>query len=503
MLPDMTDRPNRVKHVVVAGGGIVGWSAAATIRKRLPGLSVTVVALPPPPDALADRMSGTLPSIIDFHADLGIDEAHVVARTGSGFRLGSYINGWAEGMPPYFNGYGEHGRQLGTAPFHQFWLREANGARADFTAFSPSAAIALSGRFAHPPSDPTSPIPPFGYGLQLNSPAYRDYMRAYALHLGATERSVPIRAVRRRGDGFIEAVALADGSAIAGDLFIDCTGPSALLGAEQDKFEEWSQWLPCDRLLLAEAPPPAEFAPFDTVTALPAGWRWQAASPARTSHGLAYSSAHLSDGKAERILRGATGVSAIDAPVKLRSGRRTEPWVRNCVAIGDSAVALEPLESVNLHLAHSALDRLVAMLPDRDCAPVELAEYNRQSAAEADRVRDFLVLHYHLAHLPKQPFWREVAAVQPPASLAHTLELFRERGTLPFYEEETFARDSWLAVLFGQGVRPRRTDPLTDAVPPELAARAMTRMRETIAAIVPTLPTHTAYVRDIARRASR
>ena len=501
----MTSRSDRIRHVVVAGGGIVGWTAAATIRKRLPGLSVTVVAIPSPPDALADRMSGTLPSITDFHADIGLSEPPLVAATASGFRLGTRFEGWAEGLPPYFHGYGEHGRQLGPAAFHQIWLKRSASSETSFVDYSPGAALALAGRFVHPEVDPASPLSAFGYGLQLDPTAYRNYIRAYALQLGAAERGGAIRGLRLRpSDGFIEAVMLDDGSDVGGDLFLDCTGPASLLRtSDDDPFDSWNHWLLCDRLLLAEGPAPAEVAPFDTAIAMPAAWRWQAPSPTRTAHGLAYSSAHLSDGKAERVLRGATGLSPAHPPVKLHPGRRREPWLRNCVAIGDSAVAVEPLESVNLHLAHSAIDRLLSMMPGRDCAPVELNEYNRQSAAEADRVRDFLILHYLTAKRPKQDFWRAASAVEPPASLSHTLELFRERGTLPFFEEETFSRDSWLAVLIGQGVRPRRTDPLADSIPAEVADRSMARMRASIAAIVPTLPTHTAYVRELTRRASR
>ena len=501
----MAERSDRIRQVVVAGGGIVAWTAAATVRKRLPGLSVTVIPTPIPPDALADRMSGTLPSITDFHADIGLSESRVMAATASGFRLGTQFHDWADGLPPYFHGYGEHGRQLGPAAFHQIWLKRTPSAGGSLSDYSPAAALALAGRFVHPQADSASPLSAFGYGLQLDPAAYRDFMRAYALQLGALERAGTIRGLRLRpSDGFIEAVMLEDGSEIAGDLFLDCTGPAALLRTSgDDRFETWDHWLPCDRLLLAQGPAPADVAPFDTATAMAAGWRWEAPSPARTLHGLAYSSAHLSDGKAERVLRGASALSPDCPPVRLRPGRRREPWLRNCVAIGDSAVAIDPLESVNLHLAHSALDRLVSMMPGRDCAPVELDEFNRQSAAEAERVRDFLILHYVTAKRPKQEFWRAAAAVEPPASLTHTLELFRERGTLPFFEEETFARDSWLAVLIGQGVRPRRTDPIADSVAPEAADRAMARMRASIAAIVPTLPTHSAYVRDLTRRASR
>src|SRR4029079_6425022 len=128
----------------------------------------------------------------------------------------------------------------------------------------------------------------------------------------------------------------------------------------------------------------------------------------------------------------------------------------------------------NLHLAHSEIDRIVAMMPDRDCGAVELWDYNRQCESEANRMRDFIALHCMVSSRP-EPFWQAAAAAEPPPSLAHTLSLFRERGRLPIYEEETFARDSWLAVLLGQGVLPERTDPLIETVPPIQADQAMAK----------------------------
>jgi len=77
------------------------------------------------------------------------------------------------------------------------------------------------------------------------------------------------------------------------------------------------------------------------------------------------------------------------------------------------------------------------------------------------------------------------------------MSLFGERGRLPFYEDETFSRDSWLAVLIGQGVIPRRTDPLIDTMPPEQSDRAMAKMRDSLAAIVSTLPAYSAFLRTL------
>ena len=484
----MTIKAGPVRSVVIAGGGIVGWSAAAMLRKRIPSLAVTIVPLPPPEDALADRIASTLPSIVNWHDDLGLTEADTVVRAGSGFRLGTLFEGWNASLPGYVHAYGEYGRPFGTASFHQHWARAAlAGDAAPFDAHAPAAALARAGRFVPPTGEPGTPLAGFAYGLTLTPARYHHLIRAYALHLGAVERPGALARVRVGGDdGFVEALEMEGGGALDADLFVDATGPRALLrSALGMRLEEWRRWLPCDRVALAETAAPMEPPVLDTVTATASGWRWRSASPVTGSEGHVFSAAHS------------------DAPgFALEQGRVSQPWLKNCVAIGDAAMRVEPLEWTNLHLAHSAIDRLVAMMPDRSFNPVELWDYNRQAAAEADRVRDFLALHYIASDRP-EPFWRDAAAAEPPPSLAHTLTLFRERGRLPFHEEETFARDSWLAVLLGQGLLPRATDPLIDTVPPGESAAAMARMRSAIEALVPGVPTHAATLANLMRQPAR
>ncbi|MEO7688294.1 MAG: tryptophan halogenase family protein [Sphingomonas sp.] len=487
-----------IRSVIVAGGGMVAWGCAAALRRKLPAIEVTVIPLAVAAGALADRIASTLPSVLDFHQDIGLEDSDPVLRAGCGFRAGTLFEGWLDGRDDYAHVYDRYGQQFGTTSFHNHWVRAAKkGGAAPFDAYAPAAAMARAGRFLLPEHRPAgSPLSEFGFGLALDVDHYTAMLRAYARHIGARERPAAITGVQLRAeDGFIAGLTLDDGSMITADLFVDCTGPAALLRSELDQsFEDWGQWLACDRVLMADAAA-TEGQPLDHAIAHAAGWRWTATNPARTSHGLVYASTHLTDARAARTLRGFAGIEP-GAPIALRQGRRPQPWLRNCVAIGDAAITLEPLEWTNLHLAHNFIDRLVAMLPDRDCAAVELWDFNRQCAAETDRVRDFMVLHY-VASRRADPFWRDLRAVAPPASLAHTMSLFGDRGRLPFYEDETFSRDSWLAVLIGQGVIPRRTDPLIDSVPPEQSDRAMAAMRESLAAIVSTLPIYSTFLRTL------
>jgi tryptophan halogenase len=429
-----------IKRVAVVGGGITAWSAAAALKRRIASLEVTIVSSPPPPDALADHIVNTLPSIGEFHSDIGLSDEDTIVRARSGLRLGTTFKGWAEGMPDYVHAYGSYGAPVGGVAFHQLWLRDHRPRGRQFDAFAPAPPAA-------------------GYGLRLTIDTYRQLMRDYAHHLGVVERPGEVSdAILTATDGLIEAVVLRDGAQIGADLFVDCTGPQATVHSKVAKgFEDWGRWLLCDRVAFGAGPPEPAQQPLDDVTATDTGWSWRSTAPAATAIGRVTSSAHG---------------AAPDGAISIRQGRVSEPWVRNCVAIGDAAVAVEPLEWTNLHLAHSQIDRLVSMMPDAEFAAVELTEYNRQCNSEADRIRDFLCLHYATAHRPGR-FWQDASNVEPPSSLAHTLAMFAERGRLPYYEEETFARDSWLAVLLGQGFLPRRIDPLADSVTPEQAERAL------------------------------
>jgi len=492
----VSSRP--ISSIAIAGGGIVAWSAAAAVRRRLPSIRVTVIDLPVPGNALADRLGCTLPSIVDFHQDLGLRDADTVLRAGSGFRLGTRFDGWSGYRSEFVHAYGEYGQTLAGSAFHQHWLRaEHLGEAAPFDDYSTGAAIALAGHFLPSEHTRASRIANYAYGLHIQPLRYREMMRAFALHLGAEERSGPISEVILRDDGFIEALDLADGGEIRADLFIDAGGPAALVRTQLDgRREDWARHLIVDQLIISDQTrPPVDSPALDHVKALDRGWTWEASSPAHVSRGLAYSSEHLGHDQARDLID--NGEQVVLAP-----GRLTDPWVRNCVAIGDAAVAIEPLEWTNLHLAHSAIDRIVTMMPDVDCNPVELWDYNRQANAEADRARDFVMLHYAGPNR-REPFWRDAASRPLPTTLEHSLQQWRERGRLPFHEEETFSRDSWAAVLIGQGIFPRRIDPLLTSVPKNESARAMENLRSAIMGVVAQTSQQSAYLRNLALQESR
>ena len=133
----------RMRDVLVVGGGLLGWSAASALRRKIPALRITVLPLPPPADALAERLSSTLPSIVEFHRDIGMSDGDALLRANCGFRLGTEFQHWDGPLPSYVHAYDRYGQAFGTASFHIHWVRLAQaGSTPPFDHYSPAAAMA-------------------------------------------------------------------------------------------------------------------------------------------------------------------------------------------------------------------------------------------------------------------------------------------------------------------------------------------------------------------------
>jgi tryptophan halogenase len=167
------------------------------------------------------------------------------------------------------------------------------------------------------------------------------------------------------------------------------------------------------------------------------------------------------------------------------------------VSIGLAAGFLEPLESTSIHLIQLAIGYLVELFPDRGFDPVNETEFNRIMAIEYERVRDFIILHYHSTEREDTPFWNYCRTMQVPDSLAYRLELFRERGVVAQYREGMFLDASWLAVFLGQHVVPRHYDPSSDRLLEGELEHCLAGIRGEYARAAATMPPHDVFLRQI------
>jgi tryptophan halogenase len=276
----------------------------------------------------------------------------------------------------------------------------------------------------------------------------------------------------------VESVTLETGETVPGDLFIDCSGFRGLLIEQtlQSGFEDWSAYLPCDRAVARACERVAPPLPYTRATAKSAGWQWRIPLQSRTGNGHVYCCEFISDEEAlESLNRDLDGpVTSEPNFLKFKAGVRKSPWNRNVVAIGLSSGFLEPLESTSIHLIQSAIARLMENFPDKTFNQPDIDYYNRRTQLEYEQVRDFIVLHYCATQRDDSPFWNYCRTMQIPQTLADRLAVYSENARLYRHDNELFDETSWLAVLHGQNIRPKRYHPIADIMP---AAELETRMK--------------------------
>ena len=486
-----------LRRIVIVGGGTAGWVAAAMLARFVPGATrIELVES----DAIGTVGVGeaTIPQIRLLTAGLGLDEDALLRDTRGTIKLGIEFVDWLRPGHRYMHAFGPVGRGHGVTPFHHHWLRgRALGVADDLGAYKPTEAAARAGRFARPPQAPANLAPNLAYAYHLDASRLAGFLRRGAEAAGVARTEGCVVGVKRGEDGDIAAVTLDGDREVAGDFFLDCSGFRSLLlgGALGVPYEDWIRWLPCDRAVALPSAARGDPDPFTRATARAAGWQWRIPLQHRTGNGYVYSSAHVSDDEAAAtLLAHLDGEPLGDPrPIAFTAGKRDRFWERNVVALGLASGFLEPLESTAIHMVQSAMARLLALFPSRRGDPAARDAYNRQTHFEYDRIRDFLVLHYHATERTGA-FWKACRAAPPPEGLAEKLRQFSAGGRIVVDPDELFTEPGWLQVMVGQGIEPAVWSPLAEAMETDDLARFLAAIRDTIAAQVRRLPPYPAHL---------
>jgi len=492
---------NPIRRLVIVGGGTAGWMAAAAISRIMGGTGLRIELVESEEIGTVGVGEATIPQINLFNAMLGINEADFVRATNGTYKLGIEFRDWTHIGHRYVHPFGFYGINMMGVEFHHHWLKGRGlGDTTPLDDYSLSIVAALKGRFEHPrPDQPNSPLSQIAYAFQFDAGLYARFLRHMAEANGVVRTEGKIVEVLQNGEtGHVEAVRLESGVRVEGDFFIDCSGFRGLL-IEQTLnagFEDWGEWLPCDRAIAVPCELGGDRNPLTRSTARPAGWQWRIPLQHRIGNGHVYSSAHMSDDEAAAILLADLDGPALAEPRQLRfqAGHRRKVWDKNVVALGLASGFLEPLESTSIHLVQTGIARLMTLFPTRDIKAVEIDRYNAQTAREYVDIRDFLVLHYKATRRDDSAFWDYCRTLPPPPGLAAKLDMFRANGRIFREHEELFTETSWLSVMVGQGIEAGAYHPAADLLPDAETLTRLTHIREVIDATADALPTQGAFL---------
>ena len=490
----------RLRQIVIVGGGTAGWMTAAALARFLSEDYCSVRLIESEDIPSVGVGEATIPQIQVYNRTLGLDENEFIRRTQGTFKLGIEFVNWGAIGDSYIHAFGEVGNDMEALQFYHYWWKlRQQGKVPDIGQYSLNARAAPHARFMRSVNAGNSPLSNIVYAFQFDAGLYARMLREYAEARGIKRTQGKVEHTRlRASDGFIESVVLESGEVIEGDLFIDCSGFRGLL-IEQELgagWEDWTHWLPCNRAWAVPCERTEPLLPFTRSTAHTAGWQWRIPLQHRTGNGHVFCDEFLGADEARSVLMNNLDGKPLAEPrlLQFTTGKRHEFWHKNCVAMGLSSGFMEPLESTSIHLIQSSIARLMALFPNREFNPYDIAMFNQQTHFEYDRIRDFIILHYKATERTDSGFWNYCRNMAIPESLQQKIDQFKANGQIHRVNQELFSEISWLEVFHGQRIHPARYHPLVDRVPEKELERRVAKIEEVVSRSVELMPTQAEFI---------
>lgn len=483
----------QIKNVVIAGGGTAGWMAAAALSKLI-GKPIKITLVESDEIGTVGVGEATIPPLKTFHKLLGINEQEMMRRTQATFKLGIQFEHWGAQGDEYIHSFGITGKECWAGEFHHFWLHGLrNGHNQPFGDYCFELQAAKQKKFA------LSEQLPINYAYHFDATKYAQYLREFSENLGVIRQEGKIaKVIKHPESGHIQQLILADGSHVAGDLFIDCTGFKGLLieQALHTGYEDWSHVLPCDSAIAVQTAAVETPRPYTRSIARDGGWQWRIPLQNRVGNGLVYCSKYVSDEQAKATLLDNIEGELLNEPriIKFKTGRRRKGWNKNCIALGLASGFIEPLESTSIHLIMSGIIRLLRLFPFEGINESIIKEYNSKLDSEINAVKDFIILHYKATERNDSEFWNYCRQMEVPESLAHKIQLFKDSGRVFLDDGDIFRVDSWTQVMLGQRIMPTQYHQVANIMNDKELDHFLNSLRHSIAQAVDKLPSHQSFV---------
>ncbi|MBK8188112.1 MAG: tryptophan 7-halogenase [Cellvibrio sp.] len=493
------DKP--IKKVAVVGRDADAWLAALILRLSFLKAEnpIEIVLIELPSKLHPHEFYSVLPSHQVLHKVMGLRES-VVFKTAGQCSLGQRFFNWSGESTSFFHGYDTHGVPVNNIEFLHYWVKARKHMQLELPLedFSFVVEAAKQGKFPSL-SDSAAQVSNATYGYHLNALPYISAIAKEAIGLGVVHKIGELKSLDQI-DGNISCLHLSDGSQVQADLYIDASGEDAILISQleaADNFESWGQWLPCDKKITASLPPLSPMPGFAQIVAFQQGWIGYFPLLNRTALTAIYSSEYAT---AEQIINKVNKVSKASLKAEsvvqstIKTGARKKSWIGNCVAIGESAASIEPLDATQLHILHLSMLFLRRLFPNSGDLKLEADLYNEKMQSHLTNIRDFLVAHYKLNQRHGEPLWDAQRNMQIPQSLEEKISLFSSRGMVAMCEDETFLEENWASILIGHGIMPETYDPLVEKVSRPDQVKHFQKILQYIAAEVAAMPSMQSHI---------
>ena len=455
-------------QLLVFGNTLAASMTLLALSKALPK-NIKLLWVKPDKPCSSDLLYGGIssPDAYQFNLQHDVTEPQIILETDTTFTFGSRFNRWGDNDRTWMQCFHLPFAASSGVELHHFMTRH-KAALGDFLI---STQAAIKGTFAHPPTDNTkSPLSRAEYGYHFDP---TQWSSIFANKIDKSRINIinnEITSVKHNQDN-IEYVQLGDGTKLEADIYIDCSGTSSqLLARLNNDFA-------CQRTvyLSSEIQPCAQTGPaYRSITGTKHGW--QSVTPLREHNHVV----SLSESCFEADLA--------DGPADYQTfalGHRNKAWHGNCVGIGHSAYALEPISPAPYILLKNDIERLLELIPVNHEVQIERQEYNRRFQDD--------VTHAELFHCALYAEQRDVG-FDSSEKLHRKLTQYLHRGILASYDFEPFNQQDWAILHAGLGRVPKHYDRMAEQVDFEKMQANLDSMRTGIAHLASSMPAHHIYL---------
>jgi flavin-dependent dehydrogenase len=490
-----------IKNIVIVGGGSAGWLTACVLAAELDldksDFTITLVESSDiNPIGVGE---GTWPTMRATLKKIGISESEFIINCDASFKQGSQFINWQGNTstnPVYAQDSYIHPftlpsefQSINLAPHWQKHSEQVNFS----DAVSSQSVLSKLGKA---PKLITSPEYSFigNYGYHLDAGKFSGLLKRQAIDKLNVKHIIDnVIAINNDKTGDIINIETQKNGKVSGDLFVDCTGFSALLLGKHYNigFINKQDQLFNNTAIAIQSPyddPNQDIASCTLSTAQTNGWIWDIGLQSRRGVGHVFSSDHTSAEKAEQQLRqylsptvGEKQAEQLPArTIHFTPGHREKFWHNNCLAIGMSAGFIEPLEASALALIEQSAKFLAEQFPkNRSMMDIIAKRYNRTTSQHWTQIIDFLKLHYVLSKRTDSQYWLDnVNPNSIPESLQENLELWQYQ--FPYHIDQVgynplFPAASYQYVMFGMGFK---SSPITKRQNKQVEQRAQQLFNE-------------------------
>jgi hypothetical protein len=458
--------PVPVRSIVIVGGGTAGWMTALTLARSLIDRGVQITLLESPTVGIIGVGEGSTPWLRGFFDSLGIEEGEWMPACHATYKCGIAFEGWSTkpGFERYFHPFASMLDNLTMKQFVHNVEARVNGAQVHAHPDRFFIAARLAAERRAPKARDSFPFD-IWHGYHFDAVLLGQFMHKKALERGVRYQSCHVTHANLDDSGAIASVATREGETIAADFFVDCSGFAGLLidKSLHTPYISFASNLFNDAAVALPSPL-EDTIPSETVSiAMQHGWAWKIPLTSRFGNGYVYSSQFCSADEAETELRRKLGLLGTDVAarhLKMKIGRVTQHWNRNCLAVGLAQGFIEPLEATALLFIQQTAAQFVEFLEQGDMSEAAQERFNARVNEHFEGTRDYIVTHYKTNTRQDTEYWRANAAnLNLSDDLKKLYSLWMAgKSIAPAVRQQALGKGypvfSWYSIMAGMGIFP-------------------------------------------------